>query len=462
MSSKRVLPTITFIIVATVYIMTMPPELTWAHFGLDGGDLIAASVTLGVPHPPGYPIYLFLGKLMSFLPIGTVAYRFTLLSVLPMAGAAAVLTHIVDERLESRLPIAAVAAGLTFAFARLVWQQAIITEVYGLFLLFFSLTITSYLQKKDPFWIGLFWGLTITSHLTGVFLAPLLLTDWVQRGWNGRLPLGGFIGCSPFLLLPLLPQFGSPIVWGDPTTVQGWFFLVTARIYRDLPFQLPLEQFVPRLRDWGAIWLNQMTLAALPLLGVGIWQRVKNGRGTAWGLGGTAVIYFIYAFTYDTSDAIVFSLPALFLVAILLGDTFETLKWWAVLLPLTLLLLNFKAVNISQDQFVHQQLKNVLESAPENSVIVTAGDPILFAFWYALFVEQERTDLLIVDENLYKFDWYRERLYIQEPSLRHQVPPDMASFRENIRQTRRYCIIRYQDDAAEQIRLACRPVRIDN
>ena len=40
-----------------LYGLTLAPGLTWAHGGVDGGDLLAAALTAGVPHPTGYPTY---------------------------------------------------------------------------------------------------------------------------------------------------------------------------------------------------------------------------------------------------------------------------------------------------------------------------------------------------------------------------------------------------------------------
>ncbi|HID51919.1 MAG TPA: DUF2723 domain-containing protein, partial [Anaerolineae bacterium] len=74
-----------------VYWLTLAPDLTAAHWGGDGGELITAAVTLGVPHPPGYPTYVLLGKLFGFLPVGSVAYRFNLFSAVAVALAAAVV-----------------------------------------------------------------------------------------------------------------------------------------------------------------------------------------------------------------------------------------------------------------------------------------------------------------------------------------------------------------------------------
>src|SRR4051794_25085412 len=47
----------------------------------DSGELAAAVHVLGIPHPPGYPLYVLLGKLFSMLvPIGKPALRLNLFS----------------------------------------------------------------------------------------------------------------------------------------------------------------------------------------------------------------------------------------------------------------------------------------------------------------------------------------------------------------------------------------------
>ena len=43
-----------------LYARTLAPGLTWVHDGSDGGDLLAAALTRGVPHPSGYPTYQLL------------------------------------------------------------------------------------------------------------------------------------------------------------------------------------------------------------------------------------------------------------------------------------------------------------------------------------------------------------------------------------------------------------------
>ena len=70
-----------------IYLATLAPGLTFEHYGTDGGDLITAARTLGVPHPTGYPTYTLLAWLFSHLPVGIIAYRVNLLSAISAAGA---------------------------------------------------------------------------------------------------------------------------------------------------------------------------------------------------------------------------------------------------------------------------------------------------------------------------------------------------------------------------------------
>ena len=76
------------LILLVVYRLTMPPSLTWAHWGADGGDLATAVARGRLPHPPGFPTYLLLGAAFVRLPWGDPAGRLNLLSALSAALAA--------------------------------------------------------------------------------------------------------------------------------------------------------------------------------------------------------------------------------------------------------------------------------------------------------------------------------------------------------------------------------------
>lgn len=151
-----------------LYLITLAPTVTL----VDSGELILAAETLGVAHPPGFPLYVLLTHLATFLPFGNVAIRIHLASALFAALASTVMTLLSIEALlikltrkteknpqtkskinnnkttksqsESKivniyselnilLIIApAVITGLIFAFSRTLWAYATIAEVYTL------------------------------------------------------------------------------------------------------------------------------------------------------------------------------------------------------------------------------------------------------------------------------------------------------------------------------------------
>ena len=83
---KAILAFLTFLLSWIVYMNTIAPTVSF----WDCGEFIATSYTLGVPHPPGSPLYLLLGRVFSLLPIGNdIAYRVNLMS--PLASALAVM-----------------------------------------------------------------------------------------------------------------------------------------------------------------------------------------------------------------------------------------------------------------------------------------------------------------------------------------------------------------------------------
>ena len=80
----------------------------------DAADLASAALTLGVAHPPGYPLYGCLGKLwMLLLPLGDPAWRLNLLSAAAGAGAGALAGEVIaDEALGGALIGGALGAGI--------------------------------------------------------------------------------------------------------------------------------------------------------------------------------------------------------------------------------------------------------------------------------------------------------------------------------------------------------------
>ena len=131
---------ITFLVVFIGYLVTMAPTVTF----WDAGEFIAASYSLGIPHPPGTPLFVIIGRVLSALPLPmAVAERLNFLSVL-CGSAGALLIYLIVVRiigtwvedarsLPSRLMVhgGAFASAIIPAFMRTTWSNSTEFEVYA-------------------------------------------------------------------------------------------------------------------------------------------------------------------------------------------------------------------------------------------------------------------------------------------------------------------------------------------
>lgn len=128
MDSKKLFLFITLFLIISVYIFSLPPVLSTG----DGGELITASYGLGTPHPSGYPLYVQLGKLFSFLPIGNIGNRVELISVFFSILTLFLVYFIVFKLSEQNREayFAAITSVVILAFSYSFFGQSIVAKFY--------------------------------------------------------------------------------------------------------------------------------------------------------------------------------------------------------------------------------------------------------------------------------------------------------------------------------------------
>ncbi len=458
MKMSMLISSLAFLLPFGVYVYTLAPDITWAYFGGDGGDLMTAAYRLGVPHPSGYPTYVLVGWLFSKMPIGAIAWRFNLLSALSMAGGGWILFNILYHLTASMIP--ALVGAWTFTFMPLVWSQAIITEVYGLNFFFVAgltwLALQVY-SGQDGWLIllGLGFGLALGVHLTIVFLGPILWcccrpAMMTKRSLTMGL-LGFFLGLSIFAYLPLRATLG-PITWGRPDTWSGFWALVLGQIYQGYLFSISLDLLGQRLIILGR-YLAQLQLIGLFLCGLGVyWCWHQAGQALFWA-SLSIFLYLIYALGYNTADSYVYLIPvfAFVAVAISLGarEICEQIslgfyrylgQGLLCLLPLYLLVFNLlafslfpadvsnpKRISLQEDHEAAQFWQVVFDQAPAQALILSELDRHTFTLWYAHHVLGQRPDIAIIDTRLVAYAWHQENLYQNYPYLRRMNHLDNIS-----------------------------------
>lgn len=437
MSARRLVPIglLPASVLLGVYGLTMPPSLTWAHWGADGGDLVTAVARGRLPHPPGFPTYLLLGTVFLRLPWGDPAWRLNLLSALSAAGAAG-LTAASAYRLSSSATIA-IATGLCLGLAPLFWSQALIAEVYALAALFSTAVLLLTLRPASAWLRGILWGLGIGVHPTLLFLAPLAMRGDPGFHADGSALARVDLRLIPFALLvvgllygPLLLAWGmTPSPWADLSTPGGWWAYVSGRLYHGYLFGLPLAFWPRRLLAWAGLMARQFTPVGA-LLALRGWTRLwRERRGLALASALAFGAFTLYAVGYNTADSLVYLAPALPLAALSLGvgldaalrAAYSMLRApgplrpasWALLLPALQALLFWGQMDLRHDRSAVAWAAQTLRAAPANALLLTAQDGATFALWYVRDVLRERPDVRIVDRDLLSQAPYRRFLSLE-------------------------------------------------
>ena len=187
----------TFVLVLLVYILTLAPTTAF----WDASEYIAAARVLGIPHPPGNPLFVILAHVFGLLPLAeSYAVRINLFAATTSAGAAAFWFLVAERWLRDIVPVrwarygAAIGGSLVGATSWTVWNQSVVNEkVYTVSLL--SIAVVMWLvvrwgdDRPGPHrdrWLVLIayvLALTSTNHLMGFLAVPalgvyVLWTDW--------------------------------------------------------------------------------------------------------------------------------------------------------------------------------------------------------------------------------------------------------------------------------------------
>lgn len=194
----------------TGYMVTLAPSVTLE----DSGEFLTAAYHLGVPHPPGYPVWTICAWLWyHIIPFGSISWRINMMSAVFSALACGMATllvsksgHVmctkvgflhaeVNKRLVDLIVMASsICAGLLLAFCPVMWSQSVITEVYGpnAFCLMATLVILyRWSFEPEKMWrlylAAFIWGVGLTAHQTLVLLTIAFPTFiWFAHRKLGR------------------------------------------------------------------------------------------------------------------------------------------------------------------------------------------------------------------------------------------------------------------------------------
>ncbi len=237
---------IVFLISLVTYTLTVEPTASF----WDCGEFIACAYKLQVPHPPGAPLFLLIGRMFSFLALGDVtrvAFWINMMSVVSSAFTILFMhwTIVMIGRKVLRKPFAELSqsegailllsgavGSLIYAFSDTFWFSAVEAEVYAMSSFFTAIVVWAAFkwelvedEAKANRWIlfiAYLVGLSIGVHLLNLVTLPALALLWYFKKTETPTYKGGFIAVLVGLFI--LGVINSGVIPGLPS-VAFWFEL---------------------------------------------------------------------------------------------------------------------------------------------------------------------------------------------------------------------------------------------
>ena len=349
------------ILALAAYVRTLAPDVLYG----DSAEFQCLAYTLGITHSTGYPTYLFLGRLVGFLPIGNPAWRISLLSAICAAISVGGIYLLARSFTRSRM--GAALGGLALGISYTFWSQAVIAEVYtpgvaflvGVMVLLFHWQAEPRNRNLSLWAAALLAGIGFGVHASVWLIAPpaVAIVTWTLWAQGASHPerlqslSAGFAGATVGLLIFLAAflisdRLNSPtsfirttlepsrIFWNlepddfDSPLKRAKMTVISAQWGNalfpggDFSFMAELKNFTGRL-----VHLEFPSMVLIfGLFGLVMMVLTRPIRGTFFLLAFLFSLFFIL--NYQVGDKYVFYLPLYIPLAVAVGTGIGTVLEW--------------------------------------------------------------------------------------------------------------------------------------
>lgn len=227
----------------------------------DSGELIASAYSLGIPHPPGYPLYMITGRLFTLLIPGNPAMGLNLLSVLFLLFSSIIFYKFL-RRKDIEWKIALIPVMLLIVHPLLI-KFGTISEVYTMTVFFFLLELYLLHLNKHRI-LSYVTGLSFMVHPLLWLLNIYVIYRIAKENWKNMI----FIipGLSVFVYI-YIRSFSNPYVnWGNIENFKNVLFHVLRVEYYSGSTGITLSKIRGELLIWLKILIKDCNFLLILLL----------------------------------------------------------------------------------------------------------------------------------------------------------------------------------------------------
>lgn len=461
-----------FLFALILYGTTMCRTVFW----WDSGELAANASILGIPHRPGFPLYILMARVLGMAPLGDFFYRVNFLSVLCAATAASLLTYTAIRLLLRYATVgrsaiySALLAASAFILTYTFWIQAVRAEVYALNALVISVVLLL-VERADAaagnndrqvirclyaatFLFGLGLGghhATLASAAPAIIiLAIVILGRRILRPGFLIVAVAFFAaGLSVYLYLPIR-ALQSPLLnwgWSSGSLADGAQSVMATDSYKYFAL-LTIPQVIHKFFLAVRLISDQIgqPLALLSALGLLFWF-TKSKRWASFfvllAFGNLLVVAImatefidwnadLHGYLLPTLVAMVFGMGVGFLLILNYTVRFldrlvrpghlrliarTCLIAIAILLALTPGMLGGPFCNLSENRLAYDLGSETLIGLPRGSVIIMDGVNWNFVLRGLQFGTGLRPDVAVINRSFMPVAWYQKQCRQRYPDL---------------------------------------------
>ncbi len=407
--SDRILAVGVAFLIFQVYFVTIYPGL----FGMgDAAKFSFVGKVLGTPHAPGYPMYVMVSHLFSYISWGTLAFRMNVLSAL--LGALAVFFLYFAARALGTRPAVAAFAALACGLGRAFWAKSQYAKGYTLTAALVCAGVVLLLRWSQTgrrslfYWAIAVFTISIGNHLIIISILPALVLHALMT--NARLALAPrtllltvgllAVGFSQYSLILIRTLQDAPYLEARATTFSELVDVVTARRYaNEIGAFAAADAVHTRVPVVASLVVRELTWPGLALVVLGAVALLRRrARDAVLCIGGALGVMALTVNMSSNEDE-GFMLSAFLMLWLLAAFGLEAIWSWrgrtgaivALILgmgvPASQVAANYVANDHHRRTFETRYFTALFERLPDKSAIIIDKYPTNMMLNYKLFGE---------------------------------------------------------------------------